>query len=74
MLLYRRTERFYCYCVMRRISQVLLGYVLLSFSSDVVSLVEEVVSREPLVADRREQVHGLITSETPFAVILLRRL
>lgn len=53
---------------------MLLGYVLLSFSSDVVSLVEEVVSREPLVADRREQVHGLITSETPFAVSLLRRL
>ena len=53
---------------------MLLGYVLLSFSSDVVSLVEEVVSREPLVADRREQVHGLITSETPFAVRLLRRL
>ena len=39
-------------------------------SSDVVSLVEEVVSREPLVADRREQVHGLITSEIPFCLCL----
>ena len=39
-------------------------------SSDVVSLVEEVVSREPLVADRREQVHGLITSEISFCLCL----
>ena len=60
------------------VSQVLLGWAeqhspFSSSSSDLVSLVDEVVSMEPLVADRREQVHGLITSETPFAMRLPHR-
>jgi len=33
-----------------------------TFSSDVELLADEVVAREPLVMERREQVHRLITS------------
>ena len=38
------------------------GSHLPQFSSDVELLVDEVVAREPLVTERREQVHRLITS------------